>query len=281
VKTRFADTPPGHLPFGFVALDLAHELKLTLLDPDDGYRTIADGQHTRLGKGLIGGDRKAPKIIVAANGGSDLIYLPDGDKALAKRVVDVLLAEDYVSGIFVDSKLGKFPGTAALDDIALEGSAAAAGDRNQLPLVRYDLRRTGALHGRDRRYRPAARPGHARFVQPRRYLEFHGDAGAGLQIAVHRSGAGQQRRPWPHDRAADAALAARQGQTRRTGAFGDAAERCGAGLYQPRRQVGSSRQRPGDGHRHADVGTTRYFDAAGFPSRTVGLSSMGPASATQ
>ena len=29
------------------------------------------------------------------------------------------------------------------------------------------------------------------------------------------------------------------------------------------------------------VGTTRYFDAAGFPGRTVGLSSMGPASATQ
>jgi hypothetical protein len=29
------------------------------------------------------------------------------------------------------------------------------------------------------------------------------------------------------------------------------------------------------------VGTTRYFDAAGFPGRTVGLSPMGPASATQ
>jgi hypothetical protein len=29
------------------------------------------------------------------------------------------------------------------------------------------------------------------------------------------------------------------------------------------------------------VGTTRYLDAAGFPGRTVGLSSMSPASATQ
>src|SRR5262249_53447721 len=60
---------------------------------------------------------------VAANGGSDLIYVPDGDKAMAKRIIDVLLAQDYVSGIFVDSKLGKFPGTLSLDDIALEGSA--------------------------------------------------------------------------------------------------------------------------------------------------------------
>ena len=36
---------------------------------------------------------------------------------------DALLSEDYVSGIFVDSKLGKFPGTLSLDDIELEGSA--------------------------------------------------------------------------------------------------------------------------------------------------------------
>lgn len=33
------------------------------------------------------------------------------------------MTQDYVSGLFVDSKLGKFPGTLSLDDIALEGSA--------------------------------------------------------------------------------------------------------------------------------------------------------------
>jgi hypothetical protein len=38
-------------------------------------------------------------------------------------VVEALLAQDYASGIFVDAKLGKFPGTLTLDDIALEGSA--------------------------------------------------------------------------------------------------------------------------------------------------------------
>jgi predicted AlkP superfamily pyrophosphatase or phosphodiesterase len=123
IKTKFADALPGHLPFGFVALDLARALNLPLIDPDDGYRTIADGEHTKNGNGLIGGDRAKPKIVVAANGGSDLIYVPDGDKAIAKRIVDVLLTQDYASGIFVDSKLGKFPGTLSLDDIALEGSA--------------------------------------------------------------------------------------------------------------------------------------------------------------
>jgi len=123
VKTKFADTLPGHLPLGFVALDLAHALNLPLIDPDDGYRTIGEGEHTKKGNGLIGGDRNKPKVVVVANGGSDLIYVPDGDKAMAKRIIDILLAQDYVSGIFVDSKLGKFPGTLTLDDIALEGSA--------------------------------------------------------------------------------------------------------------------------------------------------------------
>ncbi|HEX8829206.1 MAG TPA: alkaline phosphatase family protein, partial [Xanthobacteraceae bacterium] len=123
VKTKFSDALPGHLPLGFVALDLAHALNMPLIDPDDGYKTIAEGQHTKNGNGLIGGDSSNPEVVVAANGGSDLIYIPDGDKTIAKRIVDTLLSQDYVSGLFVDSKLGKFPGTLSLDDIALDGSA--------------------------------------------------------------------------------------------------------------------------------------------------------------
>jgi len=123
VKMSFPDTLPGHLPLGFVALDLARTLNLPLMDPDDEYKIIGDGRHTKLGNALIGGDRNKPKVVVATNGGSDLIYLPDGERAMAKQVVDALLAQDYVSGLFVDSKLGKFPGTLSLDDISLEGTA--------------------------------------------------------------------------------------------------------------------------------------------------------------
>jgi hypothetical protein len=123
VKTKFADTPEGQLPLGFLALDLAHALNLPLTDPYDGYRPVGENQHPKFGSGLLGGDKDHPKAVVAANGGSDLIYLPDGDKDLAKRIVDFLLEQDYTSGIFVDAKLGKFPGTLTLDDIALEGRA--------------------------------------------------------------------------------------------------------------------------------------------------------------
>jgi Type I phosphodiesterase / nucleotide pyrophosphatase len=133
VKTKFADTPEGQLPLGFVALDLAAALKAPLFDPNNNDKAVAPGEHSKFGNGLIGADKADPKVVVAANGGSDLIYLPDGDKGsddkglgeknLAKRVIEALLAQDYVSGIFVDQKLGKFPGTLTLDDIALDGSA--------------------------------------------------------------------------------------------------------------------------------------------------------------
>src|SRR5579862_5458992 len=175
VKTKYSDALPGHLPLGFVALDLAQALKMPLIDPDDDYKAIAPGQHTRLGNGLIGGDRKNPKVVVAANGGSDLVYLPDGDKTAAKRIVDFLLTQDYVSGIFIDPKLGKYSGTLTLDDIALEGTAVTPH-----PAIAINFRSFDTICGeptrcgvRGRRYGPAAGPGHARLLQPRRHLELH------------------------------------------------------------------------------------------------------------
>jgi arylsulfatase A-like enzyme len=122
-QARHADAPVGHLPRGFLAFDLAKALGMPLIDPDNSYAVVPDGAHSRNGNGLIGGDKDHPKVIVAANGGSDLIYIPDGDKALADRVVTALLTQDYVSGIFVDERLGRIPGTLSLADINLDGAA--------------------------------------------------------------------------------------------------------------------------------------------------------------
>ena len=82
-QARHADAPAGHLPRGFLAFDLAKALGMPLIDPDSSYAEVPSGAHSRNGNGLIGGDKDHPKVIVAANGGSDLIYIPDGDKALA------------------------------------------------------------------------------------------------------------------------------------------------------------------------------------------------------
>ena len=45
------------------------------------------------------------------------------DKKLADRAIKALLDQDYVSGIFVDDKLGRYPGTLPLSQIDLKGKA--------------------------------------------------------------------------------------------------------------------------------------------------------------
>jgi hypothetical protein len=123
-KMMFDDTPLGNLPSGFLAIDLSRALGMTLFDPDDGGRRVADANHPKRGNGLLGNDPAMPELIVAANGGSDLIYLPQADApALAGKVVDALLIEDYVSGVFVRDDLGKFPGALPMSAIGLVGSA--------------------------------------------------------------------------------------------------------------------------------------------------------------
>jgi hypothetical protein len=119
----YSDVPAGSLPPGFVAIDIAAALGMPLHDPDAKNAAIAANAHPSRGNGLIGPDPAKPDVVVAANGGSDLVYLPKKDRKLAGRVVSALLAQDYVSGVFVDHSLGSFPGTLPLTAINLKGSA--------------------------------------------------------------------------------------------------------------------------------------------------------------
>src|SRR5262249_49009467 len=119
----YKDVVSHQLPSGFLAIDIAHGLGMPLLDPDAKYQEVAAGSHPSRGNGLIGGDKDHPHVVVAANGGSDLVYLPTGDQALARKVVDILAAQDYVSGLFVSDDLGPIPGTLPISAIDLKGSA--------------------------------------------------------------------------------------------------------------------------------------------------------------
>ena len=282
VKTKFSDTPEGHLPLGFVALDLSHALNMPLIDPDNGYKTIADGAHTKNGNGLIGGDRTKPKVVVATNGGSDLIYLPDGDKAVAKHVIDFLLTQDYVSGLFVDSKLGNFPGTLTLDDISLEGSAVTPMPAIAVSFRSFDtvcgepvrctvevadtvLQQGQGMHGSFSRadtwnfmamQGPDFKSG---FVDPA--PASNADLGRTIAQLMH------------FDLADKGKLVGRPlSETLPNGALPDVTSR-----------VVTSEPAPNGITTVVDVqivGTTRYYDAAGFPGRTVGLSSTALPSAT-
>jgi hypothetical protein len=122
-KAEYKDVPKGFLPPGFVAIDLAKTLGLGLFYPDAKNAPVADNAHPVRGDGLIGADPSKPDVVVAANGGSDLVYLPNDDRALAAKVIEALLAQDYVSGLFVNDSLGSFPGTLPLSAIGLKGAA--------------------------------------------------------------------------------------------------------------------------------------------------------------
>src|SRR5262249_40126775 len=111
------------LPMGFLALDLAKALELPLFDPNDKNAPVADGKHPKAGNGVLGKDPAKPDLVIATNGGSDLIYLPGKDKDLAEKTIKALLEQDYISGLFVDDALGKFPGTLPMSAINMEGKA--------------------------------------------------------------------------------------------------------------------------------------------------------------
>ncbi len=87
-------------------------------------------QHPAGGNGLIGGtgdllsQTDAP-IIVAANGGSDLIYVPSHDANLVRQIVAFLATQSYVGGIFVDDTYSDdIPGALPLSAIGLMGSSS-------------------------------------------------------------------------------------------------------------------------------------------------------------
>ena len=73
---------------------------------------------------MLGKDPEKPDLVVATNGGSDLIYLPNKDRKLAAKTIKALLEQDYVSGLFVEDSLRRFPGTLPLSSINLRGKAA-------------------------------------------------------------------------------------------------------------------------------------------------------------
>ena len=110
--------PSGTLPTGFLAVDLAVRMHLRLFDPavrsatgDSAYQELAIGgeksQHPSNSSGMLGDrihqiDGSDAKLIVAANAGSDLIYVPDKDVKRIHEIIATLAQLDYVGGIFVD-----------------------------------------------------------------------------------------------------------------------------------------------------------------------------------
>lgn len=123
-RRTYADVVPGKLPSGFLSIDIAEGLGLPLWEHGTTMKRIDPGMHTANSNGIIGADPFEPDVFVAANGGSELVYLPKSNaRQLARRIVELLAPQDYVSGIWVDDALGTVAGTLPLSELRLTGSA--------------------------------------------------------------------------------------------------------------------------------------------------------------
>jgi hypothetical protein len=122
-KASYPDVVPGFLPRGFLAIDIAKALDLPLFDPDNHNARVGENAMSRAGNGVIGRDSEKPEAIVAANGGSDLIYIPSKNRQLISAILKALYEQDYVSGVFVDDALGSYAGALPLSAINLRGQA--------------------------------------------------------------------------------------------------------------------------------------------------------------
>ncbi len=146
---HYPDVPDGFLPPGFLALDLAALLQQPLYDSDSGYRRVAEGAHPLAGNAVIGGagrpsDLGDADVIVAANGGSDLLYLPGAQAPKVRRVLALLAGLDYVGALFVDDQYGPLPGALPLSSIALHGPARLPAPAIVVAFRSYQLTAPGA-----------------------------------------------------------------------------------------------------------------------------------------
>ena len=125
-KITYGRVPPGETPPGIVAIDLADALAMPMYDPFNKNAVVdyKSGNLPSYGNAILGADPANPDAVVISNGGSDHIYLPGANaKDLAPKIVDILSREDYVSGIFVNDALGDVPGALPMSAINLKGSA--------------------------------------------------------------------------------------------------------------------------------------------------------------
>jgi arylsulfatase A-like enzyme len=272
-KVSYDDTPKDFLPMGFLAIDLAKALNLPLFDPNDKNARVADNAHPKAGNGVLGQDPLKPKLVVATNGGSDLIYLPNKDRKLARRTIKALLEQDYVSGLFVDDELGRFPGTLPMSQLGLKGKAVTP---TPSIVVNFRSYATGCDV-------PTNCSVEVADTVLRQGQGMHGSFGRGdtmnFMAAIGPDFKGGYVDPLPVSNADVGATAARLlglTQKPRGHLIGRVITEAMPNGATPRAFSGSVKsQASANGLRTVlnfqRVLTQRYFDAAGFPGRTVGL----------
>lgn len=141
VNSKEKPQPPGTLPTGFIAVDLAIRGHMRLFDPStraasgsSPYAEVLLGgeksQHPSNGSALLGEtvknvDGSDARLIIASNGGSDLIYVPGKSASVVHETLAILMRLDYVGSVFVDDqycpKPSDCPGALPMSAIGMVG----------------------------------------------------------------------------------------------------------------------------------------------------------------
>ena len=97
----------------------------TQTDPDGSVCGTANARYTTA-RFLVPATVPPDAVIIAANGGSDYLYVPSHDALLVGQLVTALQARKGYGAIFVRSAYGAVAGTLPLTDINIEGATRSS-----------------------------------------------------------------------------------------------------------------------------------------------------------
>jgi arylsulfatase A-like enzyme len=95
--------------------------------------------YTTKGNTVPAGPLPAGAVVIATNGGSDYLYVPDHDATVVGKLVTFLQSREEVGAIFVNSRYGAIAGTFPMTKVNVEATAPA-GTPSRAPdiIISYD-----------------------------------------------------------------------------------------------------------------------------------------------
>ena len=115
----------------------------TQVDSDGSICGAVGGRYSTPAYRVPAGTLPAKAIVIAANGGSEYLYVPDHDATTVANAVKFLQSREEFGAIFVASSYGSLPGTMSLDNVKLEDSAG----RHPDIIASYDYDETAVVQG--------------------------------------------------------------------------------------------------------------------------------------
>jgi len=110
---------------------------------DTGAVCGKEGQHFQVPPHKVPAQLPAGALVIAVNGGSDYIYVPDHDPATLRKTVGFLQRRAEVGAIFIDDRYGAVPGTMPLSAI----HARNAAHKNPDIILSYDFDDGATING--------------------------------------------------------------------------------------------------------------------------------------